>query len=442
VWFGIGLALVAAVALAYIPRLPASDAARSLGLASGGVRVTGASSRRLRIFAVTQITASFLLLAGAAALMRTLMVLEQTQSPFDTASVLALNLPVMNYGKTPDQVNDFYREVARRISGLPGVEHVSSSFGVPWRDARALGISFSFAVNGAARENAKEDWRAHFRAISPGYFGTLGMPLLEGRDFRESDKQGAEPVVIVSQSLEQALFPGQSALNRELRWTDGVIKFIGISPGPRRIVGVVPDFDDQHIIPSPTISVYQPVEQEGWSGRLFVRAEHDPYALTPAIVRTIHEMAADQPVERASTLADIRAEVLTPNRLNAIVFGGFAVVALLISVVGVGGVLAFSVSGRTKEIGIRMALGAHPRSILANVLREGAVIAFIGVALGLVAGIALTRAGGRYIAEMQMPGLLTFSVSALIILTAAVVAAAVPAARAARVNPVEALRSE
>ena len=113
-----------------------------------------------------------------------------------------------------------------------------------------------------------------------------------------------------------------------------------------------------------------------------------------------------------------------------------------ISVVGVGGVLAFSVSGRTKEIGIRMALGAHPRSILANVLREGAVIAFIGVALGLVAGIALTRAGGRYIAEMQMPGLLTFSVSALIILTAAVVAAAVPAARAARVNPVEALRSE
>jgi ABC-type antimicrobial peptide transport system permease subunit len=268
------------------------------------------------------------------------------------------------------------------------------------------------------------------------------MPLLEGRDFRDSDKEGAEPVVIVSQSLEQALFPGQSALNRELRWTDGVIKFIGISPGPRRIIGVVPDFDDQHIIPSPTISVYQPVEQEGWNGRMFVRTEHDPHALAPAIVRTIHEMEADQPVERMATLADIRAEVLTPNRLNAIVFGGFAVVALLISVVGVGGVLAFSVSGRTKEIGIRMALGAHPRSILANVLREGFVIASIGVAVGLVAGVALTRLAGRYVAEMQMPGALTFSASALIILAAAVTAAAVPAARAAKVNPVEALRAE
>ncbi|WP_263351537.1 ADOP family duplicated permease [Acidicapsa acidisoli] len=442
VWFGIALALIAAVSLAFVPRLPSANASGSLSQASSAARVTGGSSRRLRIFAITQITASFLLLAGAAALMRTLFVLEQTQPPFQTASVLAVNLPVMSYGRTPEQVRDFYRNVQRRIANLPGVEHASSGFSVPWRDGRALDISFQFAVEGAKRLNGQDDLRARFRSISPGFFETLGMPVIEGRDFRESDRDGSERVVIISQSLAQNLFPGQQALNRELRWTDGVMKFIGISDEPRRIVGVVPDFDDENIIPSPAMAVYQPVEQEGWNGRLFVRAKRDPYALVPAITRTIHDMASDQPVERASTLEDIRAEVLTPNRLNAIVFGGFAGVALLISVVGIAGVLAFSVSGRTREFGIRMAMGAPPRSILTIVLSEGLVIASIGVAAGLVVGFACTRIIDRYIAGMQLPGTLTLIASAVVILVAAVVASAVPASRAARVDPVEALRSE
>jgi putative ABC transport system permease protein len=442
VWFGIALALIAAVALAFVPRLPSGGASGSFGLTSGGTRVTTGSSRRLRIFAITQITASFLLLAGAGALMRTLFELEKTQSPFDTASVLALNLPAMTYGRTPEQVNDFYREVLRRVGALPGVEHAASGFSVPWRDAQALNISFMFAVEGAKRENGQDDLRARFRSVSPGFFDTLGMPLLEGRDFKDSDREGAERVVIVSQSVAQKLFPGQTALGREMRWTDGVMKFIGISTEPRRIVGVVPDFDDENIIPSPAMAVYQPIDQEGWNGRLFVRAQHDPYTLVPAITRAIHEMAADQPVERASTLEDIRAEVLTPNRLNAIVFGGFAGVALLISVVGVAGVLAFSVSGRTREFGIRMALGARPRSILSNVLFEGVVIAGIGVAVGVVIGFASARAIGTYVAEVQLPGTLIFMASAIAMLAAAVIASAVPAARAARVDPVEALRSE
>jgi ABC-type antimicrobial peptide transport system permease subunit len=242
--------------------------------------------------------------------------------------------------------------------------------------------------------------------------------------------------------VAQTLFPGQEALNRELRWTDGVMKFVGISTEPRRIVGIVPDFDDENIIPTPAMAVYQPVDQEGWNGRLFVRAQQDPYALVPAITRTIHDMSADQPVERASTLEDIRAEVLTPNRLNALVFGGFAAVALLISVVGVAGVLAFSVSGRTREFGIRMALGAQPLSILSIVLSEGLLIAGIGVAAGLMVGFALARATGRYVVDAQPPGVLAFMVSAFVILAAAVVASAIPAARAASVNPVEALRSE
>jgi putative ABC transport system permease protein len=442
VWLGVGLALIAAVFLAFVPRLPSPDSSGGFGLSSSGLRVSAGSARRLSIFAVTQITASFLLLAGAGALVKTLLILEKTQPPFETAHVLAVNLPVMTDGRTPEQVRNFYRDVQRRVSTLPGVAHVASGFSVPWRDGRALNISFTFSVEGARRENSQDDPRARFRSVSPGFFETLGVPILEGRDFRESDKDGAERVVIISQSVAQKLFPGRTAVDRHLQWTDGVMKFIGISIEPRRIVAVVPDVDDENIIPAPAMTIYQPSEQEGWNGRLFVRAQNDPYSLVPAITRTVHEIAGDQPVERPTTLDDVRAEVLTPDRLNAIVFGGFATLALLISVVGVAGVLAFSVSGRTREFGIRQALGAQPRSILTKVLSEGLVIASVGVAAGIVLGFVLERTIGRYIGEVQLPGTLPLIASAVLILAAAVIASALPAARAARVDPAEALRSE
>jgi len=440
VWFGIALALIAAVFLAFIPRLPAPHASQG-GIAGRGARVAGGSSRRLRIFAITQIAASFLLLAGACVLMKTLFVLEQTRPPFESAKVLALNLPVMSYGRTPEQVTEFYRDVESRVESLPGVEHVSAGFVAPWRDDLRLNVSFAFAAQGARRDDG-QDFRAKFRTVSPGFFATFGVPIVDGRDFNDGDKEGSERVVIISQSLANLLYPGQNALNRKLWWTDGVMKFIGISTEPRRIIAVVPDFDDENIIPSPAMTVYQPIEQDGWGGRLFVRAHQDAYALVPAISRTIHEMSSDQPVEKASTLGDVRAEVLAPDRLNAIVFGGFAAVALLISVVGVAGVLAFSVSSRTREFGIRMALGAQRRNILGDVLRDGLAMACIGVGTGIAVGFVLARAISKYVTELHQPGTLAFVASALAILAAALIASAVPAARAANVNAVEALRTE
>ena len=185
VWIGVGLALIAAVFLAFVPRLPSPDTSAGFGLSSSGMRVSGGSSRRIGVFAVTQITASFLLLAGAGALVKTLLVLEKTQPPFETAHVLAVNLPIMADGRTPEQVQDFYREVQRRVGTLPGVAHVSSGFGVPWRDGRALSISFTFAVEGAQRENGNDDARGRFRSVSPGFFETSGgadsgRPRLQG----------------------------------------------------------------------------------------------------------------------------------------------------------------------------------------------------------------------------------------------------------------------
>src|SRR5206468_5020100 len=188
--------------------------------------------------------------------------------------------------------------------------------------------------------------------------------------------------------------------NRHLSWTDPIMKFIDVSPAPRRIVGVAADLDDQNVVPGPAINVYHPLDQEIGGGRLFVHVRSDPYALVTPIRRIIRELSADQPVERAATLEDVRAEVLAPDRLNALVFGGFAGVALMIAVVGVAGVLAFSVSARTREFGIRLAIGSTPRHLLARVLREGATIGVIGIVSGAIGGLLLARIVGSVVTDV------------------------------------------
>ncbi|HXI30590.1 MAG TPA: FtsX-like permease family protein, partial [Vicinamibacterales bacterium] len=441
-WVGVGLAVIAAVLLAFVPRLPSGDTSRGFALSSAGVRISSGTSRRLRAFAVTQIAASFLLLAGAGMLVRTLLALQAARPGFETQRVLAVNIPVISYGRTPEQIRGFYREVQRKVTEIPGVERVAFGSTVPWRDGGNGGDGLQFSVEGRTRENGADDPRARSRSVSPGFFAALGIPLIEGRDFTSDDRNGGERVVIISASIAQQLFPNQNPLNRHLMWTDGITRFIGVSTDPRRIVGVVPDVDDERIDPRPAMTVYAPFEQELGGGRLFVHARNDPYALVPTITRTVRDMAADQPVERAATLEDVRADVLAPDRLNAIVFGGFAAVALAISIVGVAGVLAFSVSGRTREFGIRLAVGSQPHSILAGVLAEGLWMSGIGVAAGAAAGYALARLVGSFVQHVQLPGALPIAVSAAVLLAAAVAGSLLPAARAARVDVVQALRAE
>jgi putative ABC transport system permease protein len=443
-WVGAGLAVVAAVLLAFVPRLPSADSSQGIGLSSGSVRITGSTSRRLRIFAVTQIAASFVLLAGASALVKTLLALQAVQTGFDTRHVLAINVPAMSYGKTPQQVVDFYKESMRRIEALPGVNKTAFGIVVPWRDAGSFGPGFQFSADGHLRGPGEEDPRAQLRTISPGFFAALGVPIIAGRDFNALDGQSKEPVVIVSQTLAQRMFPNQDAVNRHVFWTDPVMKFIpGISTAPHRIIGVTADIDDEHVVPGPILTVYNPFEEGPmFGGRLFIHTSANPYSLVTPITRIIRDMSVDQPVERAATLEDVRAEVLTPDRLNTVVFGVFAAVALAIALVGVAGVLAFSVSARTREFGIRLALGSQPRHLLTGVVAEGAVMAAAGIVAGAVSGYALARLAGSYFLDMQMPSAAPVVASAVVLLAAAVVASALPAARAARINVTEALRSE
>jgi predicted permease len=404
------------------------------------------------MFAVTQIAASFILLVGSSILIKTLLTLQNQQTGFDMRRVLVLNVPVVSYGRTPEDIINFYREAIRRIDQLPGVDRVALGTQVPWRDFNSLGPGFQVAAEGHIKSAREEDPRILFRVVSPGFFSALGVPLIAGRDFNDEDKRGGEPVVIISQSAAQRLFPGQDPINRHIMWTDPIMKFIYIGTGPRRIVGVVADMDDDHLVPEAELTIYHPFGQipdvsadkdvSLFGGRLFVHTRIDPHGLITPITQIIRRMAVDQPVERAATLEEVRAEVLTPDRLNSFVFGGFAVVALAIAVVGVAGVLAFSVSGRTREFGIRLAVGAQPRHLLLGVIAEGAVMALTGVVAGAAFGYAITKLAVRYFPDLQMPTALPLVVSVGVLLAAAMIASMFPAERAARVDVTEALRSE
>jgi putative ABC transport system permease protein len=441
-WVGAALAIVAAIILAFVPRLPSTETSNGLGLSSGSVRITSSTNRRQRIFAVTQIAASFVLLAGATMLITTLIALQTARRGFDTRNVLVVNVPAMAYGKTPQQVVDFYKESIRRVDGLPGVNTTSFGMAAPWRDA-GFGFGMQFSADGHVHV-PNEDPRAQMRVVSPGFFASLGVPIIAGRDFNDSDGQKNDPVVIVSETLAQRMFPNQDPLNRHVYWTDPVLQFApGINAAPHRIIGVTPDIDDLHVIPGPMVTVYTPF-QEGpiFGGRLFVHTGANPYSLVAPVTRMIRDMSADQPVEHAATLEDVRADVLTPDRLNSLVFGVFAAVALAIALVGVAAVLAFSVSARTREFGIRLALGSQPGNLLKGVIAEGAVMAAGGVLAGAAVGFVMARLAGSYFLDVKMPGALPVVLSAFVLLTAAVVASWLPAARAARIDVIQALRSE
>jgi ABC-type antimicrobial peptide transport system permease subunit len=372
-------------------------------------------------------------------LITTLFALQRQQTGF-RGDVLAVNVPVVSYTRKPEEIAAFYKEAIRRISELPGVEQVALGTAVPWRDPGFFAAQFT--AEGYRKANGEEDPRARFRTVSPGFFSALGVRILAGRDFNDNDRRDGERVVIVSQSLAQRMFANMDAVNHRLMWTDPVTKFIGVSTDPRRIVGVVPDVDDENIVPKPTMTVYQPMEQEMIGGRLFVHAKRDPYALVPSITKVIRSLASDQPVERAATLDDVRAEVLSPNRINALVFSGFAGVALAIAVVGVAGVLAFSVSARTREFGIRLAVGSTPSALLARILREGALIGVSGIVTGAVVGMALARVVSSYITEIEIPGVVPIVGAAAVLVAAAILASLMPAARASRVDVISALRGE
>jgi predicted permease len=436
-WIGAGLAIVAAVVLAFIPRLPSAHAPTGVALASSGVRITPGTNRRLRVFAMAQIALSFVLLAGAAMLLAGLVALQRANTGFELQHVLAVDLPMSIDSFGPKAV-DFVTHVTDRLEQLPRVQRVAFGTVVPWRDADAFGPPSQFGVEGQVPGNGDEYPHARSRNVTPGFFATLGIPLLAGRDFTADDRTGRELVVIVSQSLAEQFFPNGEALNRSVRWIDPIVA----SRKPHRIIGIVADVDDERVVPVPIPTIYHPFHQMPFMRRMFVRTAGDPYALVPAVTKIIRELSPEQPVERAATLEDVRTEVLAPERLNAFVVSGFGGVALLIAVVGVSGVLAFSVSARTREFGVRLAIGSTPWHLLMRVMAEGAAIVTVGIAAGLIGGYFFSRVAQGLFTGFDMPGAMPVVWAAGILTGAAVCASLLPAARASRVDVLQALRSD
>ena len=482
-WVGAGLAIAAAILLAYVPRLPSSTGSTSatswlrwtrrslgeggpngFGLAGGSLRITPGTNRRLRVFATAQIAFSFVLLAGAGMLVAALIALQTANSGFLTRQVLAFDIPFLSLGSAPPSTRpasasastsasnppapvppppapDLYREVSQRVGQLPGVDGVAGSFFVPWRDTGKW-APVQFTVEGYTPANGEENPYARSRIVGPGFFATLGIPVVAGREFNEDDRTGNERVVIVSQTVAQRLFPNGDALNRKLTVLGSLNQSGVTKPVPARIVGVVADVDDENVQSAPAMAVYTPFRGKSLPMRMFVRASGDPYALVPAVTQIIRDVSANQAVDRPATLEDVRAEVLTPERLNAFVVTGFAGIALLIAVVGVAGVLAFGVSARTREFGVRLAIGSTPRDLLLRVLSEGAAIVAIGIVAGVAGGYAIAGVAASYFGNVRMPGALPLAGAAAVLIGAAVVASLMPAARASRVDVLQALRTE
>jgi predicted permease len=432
-WLGAGLAVFAAVLLAYVPRLPSTGRSGGLGAVAGSGRVTPGTNRRLRIFATIQIACSFVLLAGAGMLIAALATLQTANTGYEMQQVLAIDIPPSATGAGDAARDDFVREATRRIQELPGVESAAASMVVPWRDEGEFKFQVISERRGrTAREDAVIAW---FRPVSPRFFDTLGIPVFAGRDFNDDDRSDTEQVAIISESLARRLFPNGNALNGHMSWTLGPWT-------PWRVVGVVADVDDQHVVQERMMTVYRPMRQIGLASRLFVRAAGDPYALVPSVTRTIRTLAADQAIERPNTLEDIRAEVLSPRRLNAFVFSAFGGIALLIAVVGVAGVLAFSVSARTREFGVRLAIGSTPGDLRRGVLADGVRIATVGIAAGVAGGYVIVRIVETIVGRIPLPGALPLAAAAIVLFGAAIAASLLPAARASRIDVIQALRLE
>ncbi len=232
-WVGVGLALAAAVLLAYVPRLPSPHVPTGFGLAGGVVRIAPGTSRRLRVLATTQIAFSFVLLAGAGMLLASFVALQKANTGYNLQQVLALDLPTPSIGIHDEQEMALYKDMTRRIGELPHVKGVALGNFVPWRDAGTLGPGFQVAAEDYTPASGEENPHARLRVVAPGFFAVLGVPMLAGRDFADEDRRGSELVVIVTESVARRLFPNGDAMNRTLWWTDPVLRQAPAAPRRR-----------------------------------------------------------------------------------------------------------------------------------------------------------------------------------------------------------------
>jgi predicted permease len=437
--FALGVAGSAAVALAFAPALPGE---RTAGASlAGGRRSTGGVSRQRiqRALVVAQVAVSVVVLTGAGLLARTLINLYEVDAGVDVRNVLTLEVPEGGQ-RTFSEAIGFYEEIQARMAALPGVVEVGMGSNVP---LRGTGFLLEVKVDGQEPVPGQPIPRAEFRTATPEYFRAAGIPLLGGREFASTDRADAARVVILNETLAERLFGDRDPIGQRVAWTGDVLRFIPVSGDWRTVVGVVGDTKDEGLDAEPGPVLYQPFAQEEvFDAALLIRSRVDAATLGPTASRIVQDLDPRQPVANLLTLERIRDESVAPRRLNAMLVGAFGVLALAIAAVGIAGVLAFSVSARTGEIGVRMSLGADAGRVQRMVLGEGGVL----LVLGLVLGIAGALAGSRLLAGLLFdvaPGdPWTLATVSLLVGSVGLASCWIPAARAARVQPAVAMRAE
>jgi predicted permease len=440
--FTVAVAAVVALALGWAPTIPTGSGGEGSSLAVSGTRTTGGRRyrRMQRALIVAQVSLSVTLLTGAGLLVRTLLNLYDLDVGANLENVLTVEVPVAGTGRSTPEVRDAYERMRVGIAALPGVAETGVGSVVPLRDND---FQLEIKAEGVALDPNLPTPLADYRTATPDFFRATGIPLLSGREFRNTDVSDGPLVVILNQALANRLFPGQDPLGRRVAWTGEVLSFIPVSGEWRTVVGVVGDTRSSALGSAPRPALYQPFEQEEvFAGSFVIRTQADPSSLLVPATRIVRDVDPSVPIGKVGTLSQFREESVSAQRINAALVSGFGIVALLIAAVGLAGVLGFSVSQRTNEIGVRMSLGARPSQVRVMILSEGGLLVAVGLVLGAVGSVLASRVLDGMLYGVAPRDPITLLAVSLVMVAVGLAATWIPAVRASSIHPVEALRSE
>jgi predicted permease len=420
---------------------PAFAAARrnlSESVREGGHRTTaGHAGQKIRqALLVCEVAMALVLVIAAGLLTRTFLRLLSAGGGFNAEHVLTFELSLPNT-KYPDQdrIVALYHELLLRMQNLPGVESAGISEVVPLAGA---GESTGMRIPDFHSADEKERPYANYTIVTPGYFFAIGTSVLQGRDFSESDTADSMPVAIINQAMAKKFWPGQNPL--------GKAAGVPIRKFDMTIIGIIPDLKHLSLREEPAPEVYVPYTQNPWPSMLVmqavIRTKADPDSVLAGVRDAVHFVDSDLPLAKVTTLAAIVDTSLAQPRFSMLLLGSFGALALLLASIGIYGVISYSVAQRTQEIGIRLALGAQRRNVFGMILSQGARLAGLGIAIGLVLAFGVARLMSSFLFGVQPADPLTFAAVCALLLAVAFLACYIPARRATRVDPLTALRYE
>ena len=433
--FAVGLSLLTGIVLGLVPAIHASrsDPIESLKDSSRGS--TGRQAGRLRAgLLVAEVALSLVLVVGAVLLVDSFRRLQNVDPGFRSQGVTTffVGLPPGSYPNEERQAL-FFQNVLEKIKALPGVTQAAAGSNLPASDNG--NTRSPAAVEGRPLPPVSERSLAVRSTITPEFFGTLGIPIKQGRDFNWKDRPGSPLVVIINETMARKLFPGENPVGRRL--------ITGIASVPREIVGVSGDVRAENLSLPPGLEMYYPSSQiDGAFLSVIARSERPASSLRTELIGAVHSLDPGLPIDQVQSYGELLSAASAERRLSMYLFGGFAGLALLLAGMGIYSVIAYGVAQRTNEFGIRFALGAAARDVIGLVMKEGLRLSIVGLVVGLGLSLAVTRLMQRLLFEVSPRDPWLYSVVALFICAVAALACFVPAMRATRIDPMEALRTE